>query len=228
MWYAPTAPTAPTFQSYIAAPNTSGGVDGRFVQSGSQKPADSTSRYDAAAGTIVIVVSAADLGLTSGDQITGFNSAAVQSVSSPTGGGAAATVDEMPNGLTYSGSFSVGGCAVQQPDLAVSGTDITLSGLKGQGNDQVVVAVVHNVGTAGASNVGVKFAVDGVQVGSTQTIGSIAAGGTGRASVVWNTKGQNGSHTIAVTADPANAIAESNESNNSGLRTVTVKGSKVG
>jgi subtilase family serine protease len=74
----------------------------------------------------------------------------------------------------------------------------------------------------------VKFAVDGVQVGTLQTIGSIAAGGTGRASVVWNTQGQNGTHTIAVTADPANAITESNESNNTGLRTVTVKGSKVG
>jgi CARDB/Fibronectin type III domain/BNR repeat-like domain len=228
MWYDPTAPTAPTFQSYIAAPNTSGGVDGRFVQSGSQKPADASSSYDAAAGTIVIAVSAADLGLKSGDQITGFNSASVQSVSSPTGGGAAATVDEMPNGLTYTGSFGVGGCSVQQPDLAISGTDITLSGLKGQGNDQVVVAVVHNLGTATASNVAVKFAVDGVQVGTLQTIGSIAAGGTGRASVVWNTQGQNGTHTIAVTADPANAITESNESNNTGLRTVTVKGSKVG
>jgi hypothetical protein len=228
MWYAPTAPTAPTFQSYIAAPNASGGVDGRFVQSGSQKAADPTSSYNAATGAIVIVVSAADLGLKSDDQVTGFNSAAVQSVSTPTGGGAAATVDEMPNGLTYTGSFGVGGCSVPQADLEVSGTDITLSGLKGKGNQQVIVGVVHNLGTAGAAPVQVRVTVDGVQVGTVQTIGSIGPGGTGRASVVWDTKGKNGTHTIAVTADPANTIAESNESNNTGSRIVTVKGGNVG
>jgi hypothetical protein len=228
MWFDPTAPTAPTFQSYIASPNASGGVDGRFVQSGSQKPADSSSSYDAASGTIVIVVSAADLGLTSGDRISGFNSAAVQSVSTPTGGGAAATVDEMPNGLAYLGSFTVGGCQTPKPDLSISSTDITVSGLKGQGNDQVVVAVVHNLGNATASSVKARFTVDGNQIGTLQTIGSIPAGGSGRASVVWDTHGQNGQHTITVTADPANAIPESNEGNNAGSRTVTVQGSKVG
>jgi hypothetical protein len=218
----------PTFQSYIAAANVSGGVDGRFVTNGTQKPADPASSYDAAGGRIVIVVSAADLGLSSGDQISGFNSAAVQAVTTPTGGGGAATVDEMPNGLGYQGSFGVGGCQTAQPDLTVAATDITLSGLKGQGNDQVVVAVVHNVGTATASNVKVRFAVDGAPVGTVQTIGSIAPGSTGRASVSWDTHGQNGSHTIAVTADPGNLIPEANESNNTGSRTVTVQGSKVG
>jgi hypothetical protein len=219
--------TTPAFQSYIASPNTSGGVDGRFVQSGSAKPADPTSSYDAAGGKIVIVVSAADLGLKSGDQITGFNSAAVQPVSTPAGG-AALTVDEMPNGLAYQGSFGVGGCQIPQPDLSVSATDITVSGLKGKGKDQVVAAVVHNLGTVTASSVKVRFTVDGAQIGTTQTIGSIAPGSTGRASVTWDTKGQNGMHTIAVTADPGNLIQEANENNNTGSRTVTVKGDKVG
>jgi hypothetical protein len=228
MWFNPAAPTAPTFQSYIASPNTSGGVDGRFVQTGSQKPADASSFYDAAGGRIVIVVSLADLGLKSGDQISGFNAASVQAATLPTGGGAAATVDEMPNGLGYTGSFSVTNCVTAQPDLALTGTDITVSGLKGQGNDQVVLAVVHNIGTANASNVKVRFTVDGTQIGSTQTIGSIAAGSTGRASVAWDTHGQNGQHTIAVTADPANLIPEASETNNTGSRIVTVQGSKVG
>jgi subtilase family serine protease len=87
--------------------------------------------------------------------------------------------------------------------------------------------VVHNSGTVLASNVRVRFTVDGVQVGSIQTIGSIAPGGTGRTSVAWDTHG-NGTHTVVATADPANAIAESNESNNSGSRIVTVHGGKVG
>src|SRR6266536_2668330 len=129
------------------------------------------------------------------------------------------------------GSYTVKGnenCSTPQPDLAISGSDITFSGLKGQGNDQAVVVLVHNLGTADASNVRVRFAVDGTQIGSVQTIGKIAAGSTGRASVIWDTHGQNGQHTLTSTADPANAIAESNEGNNAGSRTVTVQGSHVG
>jgi len=96
----------PTFQSYIAQGNTSGGVDGRFVQSGSEKPADPSSFYDPTTGTIVIVASAADLGLQAGDTVTGFNSASVQAVTTPALGGAE-TLDEMPDGLAYQGSFAV-------------------------------------------------------------------------------------------------------------------------
>ena len=45
--------------------------------------------------------------------------------------------------------------------------------------------------------------------------------------MVWNTKGIKGDRTVAVTADPANAIAESDEANNTASRTVTVKGNRV-
>jgi PKD domain-containing protein len=117
MWFDPSAPTAPTFQSYIAGANSSGGVDGRFVLSGSTKPADPSSFYDPATGTIVIVVSAADLGLNAGDTINGFNSASVQSVSTPVGG-VAETVDEMPDGLGYQGTYSVESNAACAPDTA--------------------------------------------------------------------------------------------------------------
>jgi PKD repeat protein len=106
MWFDPSNPSVPTFQSYIAGGNTSGGVDGRFVQSGSEKPADPSSFYDPATGTIVIVASASDLGLQAGDTITGFNSASVQAVTTPVIGGAE-TLDEMPDGLAYQGSFAV-------------------------------------------------------------------------------------------------------------------------
>ena len=54
----------------------------------------------------MIVASAADLGLQAGDTITGFNSASVQAVSTPVIGGAE-TLDEMPDGLAYGGSFAV-------------------------------------------------------------------------------------------------------------------------
>ena len=76
------------------------------MTAGSEKPADASSSYDPSTGTIVIVASAADLGLASGDTINGFNSASVQPISTPAGG-AAETIDEMPDGLGYQGSFSV-------------------------------------------------------------------------------------------------------------------------
>jgi PKD domain len=119
MWFDPNSPSVPTFQSYVASGNTSGGVDGRFVKSGSTKPADPSSFYDPATGTIVIVVPAADLGLHAGDLITGFNSASVQAVTTPVIGGAE-TLDEMPDGLAYGGSFTVQANDACAPDTAPS------------------------------------------------------------------------------------------------------------
>src|SRR5205807_6364136 len=140
-------------------------------------------------------------------------------------GAVALTPDNMPDRLARAGSYTVKGnenCATPKADLAVTGNDITVSGLQGAGHDQVIVAIVHNLGTAPAANVKVRIAVDGNQIGALQTIGSIPAGGSGRASVVWDTHGQNGSHSITATADPATAIAESNEGNHTGTRAVPV------
>jgi hypothetical protein len=193
--------------------------------SGSATAADSQSRYSAD-GTIRIVVPRSALGASVGSNLTDF----LVRIRVESGTGSALTPDNMPDSLARTGSYTVKGnenCATPQPDLVIGSNDISFSGLKGQGNDQVVVAVVHNTGTADASNVKVQFTVDGAQVGSLQTIGSIVAGSSGRASVVWDTHGQNGTHTIAATADPANAIAESDESNNTGKKQVTVQGSKV-
>ena len=96
----------PSFESYVAAANSSGGVDGRFVLSGSQRPADPSSFYDAGNGVIVDVVTLTDLGLSPGAVLSGFNSAVVQPVNTPAGG-VAETVDEMPDGLAYQGSYTV-------------------------------------------------------------------------------------------------------------------------
>ncbi|MGH3008550.1 MAG: PKD domain-containing protein [Gaiellaceae bacterium] len=135
MWFDPTSPSAPTFQSYIAAPNSSGGVDGRFVLSGSTKPADASSFYDPATGTIVIVVSASDLGLSAGDTITGFNSASVQGVDTPVGGAAEPT-DEMPDGLGYQGSYSLQSNASCAPNTAPTAA-LSASPLSGKAPLQV-------------------------------------------------------------------------------------------
>ena len=100
--------TTPTFESYTPAPNSSGGIDGRFVTGGTQKPAEPESTYDAANGKVVIVVKASDLGLAAGSTINGFVSA-VSQTTNPTGTGPAATalLDQMPESLAYANSYTV-------------------------------------------------------------------------------------------------------------------------
>ena len=133
--------------------------------------------------------------------------------------------------LTYSG-WQLFENAVQWqrplPDLALAASDISFSSAKIVGGDRVAItATVRNPGTAPASNVAVRFSDNGTQIGSDQRIASIPAGGSGTASVLWETKHLKGTRTITVTADPANAIRESNETNNTASGTVEVRGNKV-
>jgi CARDB protein len=129
--------------------------------------------------------------------------------------------------VTYSG-YQVLQNALQWerplPDLAVAASGIAFATVKDQ---TTITATVRNLGSAAASGVAVKFTDNGAEIGSVQTIATIPAGGSATASVVWSTKALKGERTIAVTADPANAIAESDEANNTASRTVTVKGNRV-
>jgi hypothetical protein len=188
------------------------------------KPADAQSAYSAD-GQIKIVVPRSAFGIKAGDSLGSFLIRVTVRA-----GAVNPTPDNAPDNLAPTGQYVVKGnenCAVPQADLAVTGKDLALSGLKGAGNVQVLAVVVHNVGDAVASNVKVQFSVDGVAVGSPVTIGQVAPGGTGRATTNWDTHGQNGTHTITATADPANAIVEKDESNNAASRAAVVQGSKV-
>jgi len=138
MWWDPSSPLAPTFQSYVAEANTSGGVDGRFVASGSTKQADPASSYDAAGGTITILVPIADLGLKAGDTITGFNAASAQEASTPVGGGAE-TIDAMPDSLGYTGTFDVQANSACGPDTDTAPT-AALAATPTSGNAPLQVA----------------------------------------------------------------------------------------
>jgi hypothetical protein len=133
--------------------------------------------------------------------------------------------------LTYSG-YQVLNNTLQWtrplPDLALQPSDISFSSDKIVGGDRVTItATVRNIGTARAQNVGVRFTLNGAQLGTVQSIASIPAGSTGNASVVWDTKHLKGDYTIGATADPGNAIAEISETNNSASRVATVRGNKV-
>jgi hypothetical protein len=94
---------SPVFESYLPGANNGGGVDGRFVTAGSTKPADPSSSYVAPFNHVIIVVNAGDLGLAPGDTIAGF----VSGVSQTAANAATALYDQMPNSLSYTGSYTV-------------------------------------------------------------------------------------------------------------------------
>ncbi len=106
--------TTPMFESYTPAPNGSGGVDGRFVTAGSQKPAEPSSGYAPPFNKVVIVVKASDLGLNPGDSISGF----VSGVSQTAGGVITGLYDQMPDSLAFTGSYTVNSNQVCRPNAA--------------------------------------------------------------------------------------------------------------
>ena len=106
--------TTPTFESYTPAPNGSGGVDGRFVTAGSQKPAEASSGYAPPFNKVVIVVKASDLGLNPGDTISGF----VSGVSQTAGGVITGLYDQMPDSLAFAGNYTVNSNQVCRPNAA--------------------------------------------------------------------------------------------------------------
>jgi hypothetical protein len=187
--------------------------------------ADASSSYTTD-GTIKIVLPRSAFALKAGDKLSAFLTRV--SVNAVAG---SLTPDNMPDSLARTGEYTVQGnesCSTPQPDLALGSGDLGYFAEKaGSGPRVTLVATVANKGSLAATNVKVRFTVDGQQVGNVQTIPTIAVGSFGRATVQWDTRGANGSHAVVVTADPANAIAESNESNNSTSRTLTVQGSKV-
>jgi hypothetical protein len=109
MAWNPSSPSTPTFESYTPGANTSGGVDGRFVTPGSQKPAEASSSYASPFNKVVIVVKASDLGLAPGDTISGFLSAVSQSTDpgATVGAGATALYDQMPDSLSFTAAYTL-------------------------------------------------------------------------------------------------------------------------
>jgi hypothetical protein len=177
-------------------------------------------------GTIKIVVPRDAVGAVVGQKLTAF----LVRIRTELALGSALTPDNMPDSLARTGEYTVFGsenCTTPTPDLTLGASDIGWVTEKVTGGDRVTfVATVHNTGTAAASNVKVRFLVDGAEI-KTVTIPQIAAGAFSRASAAWDAKGRTGDHTVTVTADPANAIAEVAEDNNSASKTFTVKGNKV-
>ncbi|HET7677482.1 MAG TPA: CARDB domain-containing protein [Candidatus Limnocylindrales bacterium] len=129
--------------------------------------------------------------------------------------------------LTYSG-YQVLNNALQWqrplPDLTVTNVEATSTKAT---RSATITATVGNLGSVPVSGAVVRFQVDGTAIGE-RTLGELAAGGTAQASIAWSLKGvANGAHVIEAVVDPADAIAETSEANNSGTRQVDVRGNKV-
>ncbi len=106
------------------------------------------------------------------------------------------------------------------PDLTVTALEATST--KATRSATVTATIANPVGGAV-----VRFLVDDVVIGE-QTLADVGTNGTATASVAWSLKGvSNGAHTIKAIVDPTDAIAESDEANNTGTLQVDVRGNKV-
>ncbi|MEO8289743.1 MAG: CARDB domain-containing protein [Gaiellaceae bacterium] len=111
-------------------------------------------------------------------------------------------------------------------DLAVASSSVSLSKTKIVGNDRVTITgVVHNASDVLAKNITVRFGDNGAEVARTQ-VATLAAGASATVTATWRPR-TGGAHTVVVTADPDAAIAELDESNNTGSVSVNVIANKA-
>jgi hypothetical protein len=116
-----------------------------------------------------------------------------------------------------------GGGQTGQPDLLIA----NILASQAQGHQTVLTATVSNAGNAAATNVVVRFLDGQTLIADTTPVATLAAGAATEVRVTWNTRGLNGAHTVVAVADPANTVAELNETNNQAQRQVSIKGNKV-
>jgi hypothetical protein len=136
------------------------------------------------------------------------------------------SVDTTRGGTSFTLAPDCFGVAPSQPDLLV--TDIVASNNRAREGDKVsITATISNTGTANAGASRTEFLLDGTTLLGLVDTPAILQGGSAQVSVNWDTRSTKGEHTIRVTADKTVLVPESNESNNSASRTVTVQGNKV-
>jgi M6 family metalloprotease-like protein len=110
--------------------------------------------------------------------------------------------------------------------------DLTVSAIRAQNNKGkaservTVTAVITNHGDATAPASQTRFTVDGVTMAIVETP-QLAPGGSVEVAMQWDTRGLRDQHTVGVSADDSNAVAESNETNNGASETFTLHGGKL-
>lgn len=133
-------------------------------------------------------------------------------------------LDEANNVATL--SLSAG--SPSGPNLAVGFADFIANPNPGrEGYALALSAIVRNTGTEGAQNAQVVFyngdpATGGTQIGTTQTIATLAPGAQTTVQVTWSAVPDSMDKLLFVVLDPANAIAEFSEADNIAFNVVTV------
>jgi hypothetical protein len=191
-----TSPTTPVFESYTPAPNSGGGVDGRFVTAASEKPLESTSSYQSPFNQVVLVVKASDLGLNPGDVISGFVVGTEQSTNATNPGvspGAAALFDMAPDSLAFTGSYTVDDnqvCRPNEPPVAV----LTASPFTGSVPPPLVVhfdgSGSYDPDTAPPADTIVNYHFDFGDGTTADCPGNAACTGTGKVDHTYNSSGE--------------------------------------
>jgi PKD repeat protein len=113
------------------------------------------------------------------------------------------------------------------PDLTIGTSNISFSNPYPVAGENIMInATVHNIGTANATNVTVQFfdgePVNGTQIGANQTIAAINTGENKTVYVVWNTTGEAGDNRIWVVVDTSDSVRESDEGNNQANKSIFV------
>jgi CARDB len=121
-----------------------------------------------------------------------------------------------------------GSCVVaaMRPDLRVSNL-VVGDNRPREGKRVTITATVSNSGDLGAGASQTEIKRDGTVVLGRISTPALAPGQSANVAVEWDTRHQQGQHMIRATADWNNAVAESDEANNSREVTVTVRGNQV-
>jgi hypothetical protein len=106
-----------------------------------------------------------------------------------------------------------------KPDLAIAPEELTST--PPRRDRSTVTATVRNLGGVRAPASVVRFTDDGATIGE-QAVASLPPGGAATVSVEWSTRRLRGTRTLAATVDPGGQVEETDETNNSASRTVTL------
>jgi hypothetical protein len=113
------------------------------------------------------------------------------------------------------------------PDLRVTNIQFNNNKNAHEGDKVTITATVSNSSSVAAGSSRTRFVLDGATLLGEMPTEGIGPNASRSVSIQWDTRSVKGQHSIVVSADVLDAVAESNEGNNTSTLTVTVQGNKV-
>lgn len=123
----------------------------------------------------------------------------------------------------YSTALALRALALVKPDLSIAAGDIAVTPpLPTAGDTVAITATVHNIGLETAANMTVRLMDNGISTGE-QIVAAINPGASAQVSFTVSSITPYGDHNLSIAIDPANAIAETNEANNTASTRIWAK-----